>query len=142
MELIKKPQNIIIYEENKGMSIDDHIKIINELKEANSLGFIDQYFLMNIRNSDLLELKKRINEIEDEDTKDLIIYKVTRYISRMNKLQYALDNNKLKEYIEELTQEELLEYARDLSEENVTLTMDGIKVSNEIYLALEKIKRK
>ena len=140
MELIKKPQTIIIYEESKDMSIDDHIKIINELKEANSLGFINQYFLMNVKNSDLLELKKRINEIEDEDTKDLIIYKVTRYISRMNKLQYALDNNKLKEYIEELTQEELLEYARDLSEENVTLTTDGIKVSNEIYLALGKRK--
>ena len=125
---VNNNQKLIVYKKIEQKNIEYNIKMINE----NFIEFALIYIENCITNSDLLELQQRLDKIENELIRNKINTKANEYQIRMNKLRHAQDNNEIKEYIENLTYEEIEQYVMDFTKEDVELTEQGIEVAKEI----------
>lgn len=125
---VNNNQKLIVYKKTEQKNIEYNIKMINE----NFIEFALIYIENCITNSDLLELQQRLDKIENELIRNKINTKANEYQIRMNKLRHAQDNNEIKEYIENLTYEEIEQYVMDFTKEDVELTEQGIEVAKEI----------
>lgn len=134
IQVIEKQQQLIIYKKIDDMTIDDHLKVLNNALAE--IVFI--YFDECIVSSELIELQKRIKEIKNKEIQNEINTRANTYKIRMNKLQFMLDNNKLEEYIKSLSFVELMLYIHDFKERNVELTEQGILVAKELNKEIEK----
>lgn len=130
---VNNNQKLIVYKKIEQKNIEYNIKMINE----NFIEFALIYIENCITNSDLLELQQRLDKIENELIRNKINTKANEYQIRMNKLQHAQDNNEIKEYIENLTYEEIEQYVLDFTKEDVELTEQGRKIAE---LLNEKLK--
>lgn len=130
---VNNNQKLIVYKKTKQKNIEYNIKMINE----NFIEFALIYIENCITNSDLLELQQRLDKIENELIRNKINTKANEYQIRMNKLQHAQDNNEIKEYIENLTYDEIEQYVLDFTKEDVELTEQGRKIAE---LLNEKLK--
>lgn len=130
---VNNNQKLIVYKKTEQKNIEYNIKMINE----NFIEFALIYIENCITNSDLLELQQRLDKIENELIRNKINTKANEYQIRMNKLQHAQDNNEIKEYIENLTYEEIEQYVLDFTKEDVELTEQGRKIAE---LLNEKLK--
>ena len=125
---VNNNQKLIVYKKKKQKNKEYNIKMMNE----NFIEFALIYIENCITNSDLLELQQRLDKIENELIRNKINTKANEYQIRMNKLRHAQDNNEIKEYIENLTYEEIEQYVMDFTKEDVELTEQGIEVAKEI----------
>ena len=125
---VNNNQKLIVYKKIEQKNIEYNIKMINE----NFIEFALIYIENCITNSDLLELQQRLDKIENELIRNKINTKANEYQIRMNKLRHAQDNNEIKEYIENLTYEEVEQYVLDFTKEDIELTEQGIEVAKEI----------
>ena len=117
------------------MKIEDHINILNTIPPETAF-----LYLWNcITNSELLKLQKKLNKIKSEELRDEINTRTNEYIIRMKKIQNAHNNNKVQEYLESITYEELVLHIHDFKEENVELTEQGKIVAKEINKKIESI---
>lgn len=130
---VNNNQKLIVYKKTEQKNIEYNIKMINE----NFIEFALIYIENCITNNDLLELQQRLDKIENELIRNKINTKANEYQIRMNKLQHAQDNNEIKEYIENLTYEEVEQYVLDFTKEDVELTEQGRKIAE---LLNEKLK--
>lgn len=130
---VNNNQKLIVYKKIEQKNIEYNIKMINE----NFIEFALIYIENCITNSDLLELQQRLDKIENELIRNKINTKANEYQIRMNKLRHAQDNNEIKEYIENLTYEEIEQYVLDFTKEDVELTEQGRKIAE---LLNEKLK--
>lgn len=130
---VNNNQKLIVYKKIEQKNIEYNIKMINE----NFIEFALIYIENCITNSDLLELQQRLDKIENELIKNKINTKANEYQIRMNKLRHAQDNNEIKEYIENLTYEEVEQYVLDFTKEDIELTEQGRKIAE---LLNEKLK--
>lgn len=130
---VNNNQKLIVYKKSEDKTIEYNIKMINE----NFIEFALIYIENCITNSDLLELQQRLDKIENELIRNKINTKANEYQIRMNKLRHAQDNNEIKEYIENLTYEEVEQYVLDFTKEDVELTEQGRKIAE---LLNEKLK--
>ena len=130
---VNNNQKLIVYKKTEQKNIEYNIKMINE----NFIEFALIYIENCITNSDLLELQQRLDKIENELIRNKINTKTNEYQIRMNKLQHAQDNNEIKEYIENLTYEEIEQYVLDFTKEDVELTEQGRKIAEILN---EKLK--
>ena len=130
---VNNNQKLIVYKKTEQKNIEYNIKMINE----NFIEFALIYIENCITNSDLLELQQRLDKIENELIKNKINTKANEYQIRMNKLRHAQDNNEIKEYIENLTYEEVEQYVLDFTKEDIELTEQGRKIAE---LLNEKLK--
>lgn len=104
--------------------IDYHIKTINEI-EAKST------YISHLNYSELFELRKRIDEIEDNEIAIEIIGELNEYKREMNKLQDAYDDNKLQDFLLDPATILYL-YAKYFNDQYATLTEEGIEVAKAI----------
>ena len=130
---VNNNQKLIVYKKTEQKNIEYNIKMINE----NFIEFALIYIENCITNSDLLELQQRLDKIENELIRNKINTKANEYQIRMNKLRHAQDNNEIKEYIENLTYEEVEQYVLDFTKEDIELTEQGRKIAE---LLNEKLK--
>ena len=130
---VNNNQKLIVYKKSEDKTIEYNIKMINE----NFIEFALIYIENCITNSDLLELQQRLDKIENELIRNKINTKANEYQIRMNKLRHAQDNNEIKEYIENLTYEEVEQYVLDFTKEDIELTEQGRKIAE---LLNEKLK--
>lgn len=108
--------------------IDYHIKTINEI-EAKST------YISHLNYSELLELRKRIDAIEDNEIAIEIIGELNEYIREMNKLQDAYDNNRLQAFL--LDPPTILYlYSKYFNDQYGVLTETGIEVAKAINEAI------
>jgi nucleoid DNA-binding protein len=135
MITVNNNQQLITYKELTDMKIEDHINILNTIPPETAF-----LYLWNcIANSELLELQKNLNKIKSEELRDEINTRTNEYIIRMKKIQNAHNNNKIQEYLENITYEELVLHTYDFKEENVELTEHGKLVAKEINKKIETI---
>lgn len=130
---VNNNQKLIVYKKIEQKNIEYNIKMINE----NFIEFALIYIENCITNNDLLELQQRLDKIENELIRNKINTKANEYQIRMNKLRHAQDNNEIKEYIENLTYDEIEQYVLDFTKEDVELTEQGRKIAE---LLNEKLK--
>ena len=134
IQVIERQQQLIIYKKIDDMTIDEHLKVLNNALAE--IVFI--YFDECIVSSEIIELQKRIKEIKNKEIQNEINTRANTYKLRINKLQFMLDNIKLEEYIKSLSFIELMLYIYDFKEQNVELTEQGILVAKELNKEIEK----
>lgn len=131
---VNNSQQLIQYKELTDMTIDEHIKTINATtKEAAVI-----YIYKCITNNELLKIQNRINEIKEE-LKEIINKIANEYLIRMNTLQYAHDNNKMEEYLENINILEIIDHISDFKKEDVELTEQGVEVAKTLNKIIESI---
>lgn len=109
--------------------IDYHIESLNELENPG-------LYLRLVQNySELLEIRKRIDEIKDKQIKEELLEKTNEYIIQMNRLQNAFDNNTLQEFLSD-PNTIIYFYSQYFNDEYGTLTEEGKEVAKAINASI------
>lgn len=133
MIIVNDRQKLIEYEEVDDLQIQNCIKKIN----TNIPELALSYILADITIPELLGLQQNIKKINNEVLRNEINNRANQHKIRLNKLQYELDKNTLKEFLELQDYFDLIFYIREFKEKGVALTKDGVKVAIELNKIIE-----